>query len=150
MTKKKNLNEYFKNAQQQLDHDPSMVFDNRGRLLRWVKIKNKRIKEVKNCCGNSKLSENEHNIVFIDKLEAFQRQLYNELEVRRRAISNWKFLRTRLLMVKIWSGKDFMVKQATANKYKDFHTTLLQSKQEVEEKGSWKETIAPYVINPMN
>ena len=71
MTKKKKYNEHFKNAQQQLDHDPSMIFDEKGRLYRWFKDKNEPIKELKNCCGNSKLSENEHNLLFINKLEAF-------------------------------------------------------------------------------
>ena len=71
MSKKKNLNEYFKNAQQELDHDPSMIFHSDGRLYRWDKEKMKPIKEVKNCCGNIKLSENDHNLLFISKLEAF-------------------------------------------------------------------------------
>ena len=110
MTKQKKLNEYFKNAQQQLDHDPSMIFDSQGRLLRWVKQKRKRVHDVKNCCGNSKLNETDHNLLFIAKLEAFQKQLFNELEVRGRAISNWKFLRNKLLMLQLWSGKVNLLK----------------------------------------
>ena len=44
-------------------------------------------------------------MIFIDKLEVFQRQLFNDIIVRKRAIANWKKLRMILVLVSVWGRK---------------------------------------------
>ena len=44
-------------------------------------------------------------MIFINKLEVFQNSLYKDIEVRKRAIANWKKLRMILVLVTVWGQK---------------------------------------------
>ena len=73
------------------EHDPAVEFDARGRLRRWVKEAQKLDEDrSRACCGSA---DEQHELRFVEKLEAYQNRLYADLEVRSRALKNWKKLR---------------------------------------------------------
>ena len=43
--------------------------------------------------------------MFVNKLEEFETNLFDNLEVRKRAIGNWKRIRVLLVMLKLSGGK---------------------------------------------
>ena len=82
----------FQQLQQMNEHNPAMIFDEEGRLHRWVKSPARRYKpfnETTSCCNCTKLTpkaRQEDDLHFIAQMDRFQGQLYEELEVRQRAI----------------------------------------------------------------
>lgn len=74
----------------------------------------------------------------MDKFEAFETQLYSDLEVRRRAISNWKKLRLLLVLFQM-TGSTQEEPNVVENAINDFAT---------EKKLSCHERIAFYIISP--
>ena len=47
----------------------------------------------------------EKDLIFINELDSFETNLFDNLEVRKRAIGNWKRLRVLLVMMKLSGGK---------------------------------------------
>ena len=87
------------------DHDPALLFDEHGRLLRWVKDPPEYKPMVYSCCEKRHPTALQHDLVFVDKLEAFQNRLHDDLEVRTRAMKNWKKLRILIVLFKICGNK---------------------------------------------
>ena len=85
-----------------------MVYDNQGRLLRWSYKEPIEFTNVTTrCCqsdSNYKEVEHKQNKQFLNNLEKFQSQFYDNLEVSKRAIANWKKLRVLLILLKIFNG----------------------------------------------
>ena len=91
------------------EHNPSMIFDEQGRLKRWEFIDNGiKAENTKYCGKRNKLENHEYDALFIEKLNNFQSKLHNELEVRRRAIANWKRLRIIIVMLQFCGGRKAM------------------------------------------
>lgn len=74
-------------------------------------------------------------------MDWFQNQLYDELEVRQRAIANWKRLRIVIVLLQVCGGR--------VDK-KDFLVSSKIYREKKKETRYIKAFIAPYVINPMN
>ena len=93
------------NEQASFEHNPSLEFDARGRLRRWVKqaqiLEEERDKV---CCGGS-IDEQQQELRFVEKLEAYQSRLYVDLDVRTRALKNWKKLRLLILLLQVCGGR---------------------------------------------
>ena len=74
-------------------------------------------------------------------MERFQDQLYDELEIRQRAIANWKRLRIIIVLMQVCGGNltndNWLVSKRNLNDDKKASSSI-------------RERIAPYVINPMN
>ena len=121
-----------------LRHDPALQFDDDGRLLRWDR-KHNRIREVEKSCCNKGMTKHDQDLVFIKKLDAYQNQLYDNLEVRKRAVSNWRRIRVLLVLMKISGGKTLQKKK-----------TLKLFLRKEPKKPTWKEKLAPYIVDPMN
>ena len=81
-------------------------------------------------------------MIFINKLEVFQNSLYKDIEVRKRAIANWKKLRMILVLVTVW-GQKKKKRPVLANDSQ--YINLLEK-----DKKSCSEIIAPYIIDPLN
>ena len=67
---KNDVDDHFAMAQAHYDHDPSMEFDARGRLKRWVKVRQNSEEQKTKCC-KPVLNDVEENLKFIDRLDKF-------------------------------------------------------------------------------
>ena len=47
----------------------------------------------------------QHELRFVKKLEAYQSQLYVDLDLRSRALKNWKKLRLLILLMQVCGGR---------------------------------------------
>ena len=74
-------------------------------------------------------------------MDRFQGQLYDELEVRKRAIANWKRIRIVIVLLQVCGGRAAQ---------KDFMASSKVFKEDKDNARSGRMFIAPYVINPMN
>ena len=90
---------------------------------------------VNTCCSKRHPTMLQHDLVFVDKLEAFSNRLHDDLETRARAMKNWKKLRILIVLFKICGNKTM-----TSNK------SAYEKDEKV--KLSCKERIAPFIINP--
>ena len=93
------------NEQAIFEHNPSVEFDARGRLRRWVKEAQILEEERQRLCCGSSIDEKQHELRFVKKLEAYQSQLYVDLDVRTRALKNWKKLRLLILLMQVCGGR---------------------------------------------
>ena len=86
------------------------------------------------------MTKNERDLLFSQKLEVYEEQLYDDLEVRARAISNWKKLRILIVLF-----------QLTGMRHSE-SARLANTHEEVEKKSSFscKSLIAPLIIDPNN
>ena len=82
-------------------------------------------------------------MLFVKKLEQYESRLHDDLEVRSRAINNWKKLRILLILLSICGGKlndDDDGNGKVSNQYEN----------DKKKTKSCKESIAPYIISPFN
>ena len=154
-TKRKNLIQMLKHANQgrsveefrelaaQLEHDPALMFSAEGRLQRWMNEPTK-VKEKKPVCCGAKNTPHEKDLLFVKKLEKYESRLHDDLEVRRRAINNWKKLRILLILLSICGGKlNDEDEEGNGKASYVFENDKKKTK-------SCKESIAPYIISPFN
>lgn len=121
-----------------MDHDPSMIFDDDGRLERWVKERRKPELVPKGCCGKA-LSKLDSELKFVEDLDAFEKRLFDNLEVRQRAIKNWHKLRILIVLIIICNGGEI----------DDAPTALGKKRITLPERApTCKERFAPYIIRP--
>ena len=132
----------FTQTEALVNHNPAMIFSKEGQLYRWVKTPTKAEERFDGCCGSQSNTKIEKDHIFIDKFEAFESRLHDNLEVRRRAISNWKKLRILILMLGLCGGR-------LADSHDLGSTTRHIKKLEGEKKGC-RAKFAPYIIDPMN
>lgn len=79
-------------------------YDERGRYKRWRNDSSNVPFKPNGCCAKE-YDMNEKDLIFVNELEQFETNLYDNLEVRKRAIGNWKRLRVLLVMLKLSGGK---------------------------------------------
>ena len=80
----------FERAHYMHDFNPSQLFDEKGRLKRWVKDPIEYQPMIKPCCGDKRHPTNlQHDLVYVDKLELFNSRLYDDIDFRTRAMKNW-------------------------------------------------------------
>ena len=77
--------------------------DERGRIVRWVKSKRALNDEDEStrCCQKRKISQLSEDLQYVQGLDQWTSQLFNSLEVRRRAVANWKRLKIVLVLMKV-------------------------------------------------
>ena len=81
------------------EYNPAKVYDEKGRLIRWNRAPKEYLPMIKPCCGNKKHpSELQHDLVYVDKLEQFHGRLFEDLELRERAMKNWRKLRILIVL----------------------------------------------------
>ena len=66
-----------------VDHNPAIIFDERGRLLRWVREPSNGEKTVSTCCSKE-LEYDDHNydLYFNKQFKSFRNELIDNCEVR--------------------------------------------------------------------
>ena len=94
----------FRRLAAQIEHDPALLFSAEGRLQRWLKDPLQVREKTQRCCGQGN-TDLEKDLIFVKKLEKYEDRLHNELEVRSRAIKNWKKLRILLILLQVCGGK---------------------------------------------
>ena len=120
------------------DFNPAMRQGNDQRFQRWVKRKTWHAPMVTDCCGEKKHpTKKQHDLVYVDKLEQFSSQLFDDIERRKNAIKNWQKLRILIVLFQICGNK------AVGKGKKKFVEEKKQS-------FSLRERIAPYIIDPKN
>ena len=80
----------------------------------------------------------QHELRFVKKLEAYQSQLYVDLDLRSRALKNWKKLRLLILLMQVCGGR---TAEPIAND-PDYEEPVIRK--------SCREKIAPYILDPRN
>ena len=81
----KNQNNFTQNetaleqAQEANDHDPSLMFDQQGRLLRWVKTPFEQKPMITECCEKKHPTQLQHDHVYVEKLEIWDSRLFEDL-----------------------------------------------------------------------
>ena len=81
----KSQNDFSKNetalehAQAAHDYDPSLMFDERGRLFRWVKAPFEHKPMITECCEKKHPTKLQHDHVFVEKLEIFDTKLFDDI-----------------------------------------------------------------------
>ena len=100
---------------------------------------------VKLCCRgiDEKQYKKATDQVYLDKMQQLHTHFYDNLEVSKRAIANWKKLRILLVLLKVCGGR---LSQNNAELTRRQETEQLDNKGPV----SCAERIAPYIINPTN
>ena len=71
--------------------------------MRWNAKNQKPARKPETCCFTQ--PEHEQDLIFVNDLEIYERRLFENLEVRQRAIRNWKRLRVVLVMLRLAGGK---------------------------------------------
>ena len=74
---------------------------NRLQKVRWVRQRGKVTYQANRCCRSRQISQNDEDLNFVEELEAFNNQMYIDLEARKRAINNWRKLRTMVGLYRI-------------------------------------------------
>lgn len=120
------------------DRNPALLFDNGGRHQRWIKRKTNYKPMVTQCCEKKHPTKKQHDLVYVDKLEQFSSQLYDDIERRSNAMKNWQKLRILIVLFQICGNK--AVDKKSKKKY-------VEAKKQ--HRGC-KEIVAPYIIDPKN
>ena len=89
----------FKQLETVFNHNPSLMFSARGRLMRWLKDPEQIPDKTPGCCGVYDMTDHEHDLLFVHKLEQYENKLHEDLDARTRAINNWKKLRLLLIIL---------------------------------------------------
>jgi len=97
-----------------IEHNPAKIFDEQGRLLRWKLNPYEVVEVAPSCCGKSRMTQLDQDLLFNKKLENFHNQLYDHLEVSKRAIANWKKIRVLLVLLKLCGNKSILINQGSA------------------------------------
>ena len=79
-------------------------YDEIGRYKRW-RNETSNVPFKSNGCCSKQYDLHEKDLIFINELDSFETNLFDNLEVRKRAIGNWKRLRVLLVMMKLSGGK---------------------------------------------
>ena len=88
-----------------MSHDCQTGVDENGRVRRWVRDKpNITSDEPRKCCHNDS-NHSLYDLAFVENLEIFEMQLYDNIRMRKRAISNWKKVKVLLVMLKLSGGR---------------------------------------------
>ena len=88
-----------------MENSEAMVYDEQGRLLRWQPEIPDATKFTAKCFSRQVWEEADQNKYFIKRLDTYHRQFYDNLEVSKRAIANWKKLRILIVLFKICGNK---------------------------------------------
>ena len=84
------------------DFNPSQIFDEKGRLKRWVKDPIEYQPMIKSCCREKRHpTDLQHDLAYVDKLELFNSRLYDDIDFRTRAMKNWQKLRILIVLFQI-------------------------------------------------
>lgn len=100
-----------------VDHDPAMMFDEQGRLFRWVRERDEKERVPRGCCQKAVLpSKHELDLIFVKQLDELECRLFDTLEVRTRAIRNWKKMRLLIVLLTMCGGRSVDMKRLEKNK----------------------------------
>lgn len=82
-------------------------FDEQGRIIRWKRViePDEEQAERRNRCSNRRQERQVNDLQADAFLEGFNEELYERLENRRRAISNWKRLKIVIVVLRMCNGK---------------------------------------------
>ena len=87
-------------------------------------------------------SEHELDLIFVKNLDMYEHRLHDTLEVRTRAIRNWKKLRL-LIVLLIICGKSYDMARLENESVKD-------DEENAANKNGCRKRLAPYIIDPMH
>ena len=88
----------------QMEEQTDDWIDEKGRTIRWRRIVDLQVAMYKKrCCGNGERDYSGYEAE--QMMTALSEDLYERLEARRRAISNWKRLKIVIVILKMCNGK---------------------------------------------
>ena len=61
----------------------------------------------------------DQDLIFVSDLEIYEKRLFDNLEMRQRAIKNWKRLRVVLVMLRLAGGKATSIENEHKIQYED-------------------------------
>ena len=99
------IKHHFSKSLKDIETNTAIIEDDQGRRLRWEFSKEAPPIAEKNCFGcEQQMAKHDYDKLFLVQTQYFTKRLYQNIEVREKAIANWKKLRILLVLFRICGG----------------------------------------------